>query len=245
MLSELECPICFEYMLSPIYQCLNGHSICKDCKVKIQECPMCKTAIQDTKNFALEKMTKYLTYPCKFYKSGCHYSAKASDISKHEDSCEFGPYDCPLAEIVNCDWKSNINEIIEHVENNHNDNLLKNDKVDGTYNKESGFHRQVYLIKFKKRIFKLHYKYENSKLYWAVQLIGPVEECKKYNFEIDLVDFCGSKRRCYLTGPISPLTLQTGPFDDPSKCIILTSEIADSFATNNILGFRVLIFTTN
>ena len=39
----LECPICFETIDSvPIYQCRNGHVVCKNCHPKLETCPICR-----------------------------------------------------------------------------------------------------------------------------------------------------------------------------------------------------------
>ena len=39
----LECPVCFHTIDSvPIYQCLNGHVVCKDCHPKLVNCPICR-----------------------------------------------------------------------------------------------------------------------------------------------------------------------------------------------------------
>ena len=39
----LECPVCFQTIDSvPIYQCLNGHVVCKDCHPKLENCPICR-----------------------------------------------------------------------------------------------------------------------------------------------------------------------------------------------------------
>ena len=39
----LECPICFETIDSvPIYQCRNGHVVCKNCHTKLETCPICR-----------------------------------------------------------------------------------------------------------------------------------------------------------------------------------------------------------
>jgi hypothetical protein len=39
----LECPVCFETIDSvPIYQCRNGHVVCKNCHPKLETCPICR-----------------------------------------------------------------------------------------------------------------------------------------------------------------------------------------------------------
>jgi hypothetical protein len=39
----LECPVCMEIIKSvPVYQCANGHVICKDCIEKLNNCLICR-----------------------------------------------------------------------------------------------------------------------------------------------------------------------------------------------------------
>ena len=58
----LECPVCFETIDSvPIYQCRNGHVVCKDCHPKLETCPICRE-LRDgpIRNLKLEDMVERL-----------------------------------------------------------------------------------------------------------------------------------------------------------------------------------------
>ncbi|KAG5869055.1 hypothetical protein JTB14_032241 [Gonioctena quinquepunctata] len=55
LLTELECPICMEYMKPPIWMCSMGHSICNSCKPNVMKCPTCQVGLKRNRNFALEK----------------------------------------------------------------------------------------------------------------------------------------------------------------------------------------------
>ena len=45
-----ECPVCFGEMIPPmkIFQCINGHSLCEECKdnVNVTSCPSCRVRLQ-------------------------------------------------------------------------------------------------------------------------------------------------------------------------------------------------------
>ena len=64
----LECPICFETIDSvPIYQCQNGHVVCKNCHPKLKTCPICRVDIIKKskrdgliRNLKLEEMVERL-----------------------------------------------------------------------------------------------------------------------------------------------------------------------------------------
>ena len=60
----LECPVCFLTIDSaPVFQCHNGHVVCKDCHPKLGTCPICRDAnLYDTpmaiRNLKLEEIVK-------------------------------------------------------------------------------------------------------------------------------------------------------------------------------------------
>ena len=58
----LECPVCFETIDSvPIYQCRNGHVVCKNCHPKLQTCPICRQLYDGPiRNLKLEEMVERL-----------------------------------------------------------------------------------------------------------------------------------------------------------------------------------------
>ena len=64
----LECPICYETIDSvPIYQCRNGHVVCKNCHPKLKTCPICRVDIikkskcdGPIRNLKLEEMVERL-----------------------------------------------------------------------------------------------------------------------------------------------------------------------------------------
>lgn len=39
---ELECPVCLEIAIVPIFMCIESHLICSNCRPKIFECPECR-----------------------------------------------------------------------------------------------------------------------------------------------------------------------------------------------------------
>ena len=60
----LECPVCFQTIDSvPIYQCLNGHVVCKDCHPKLENCPICR----DDKHYNLKVRNRKLEEIMKRY----------------------------------------------------------------------------------------------------------------------------------------------------------------------------------
>lgn len=65
-----ECPICFEDMLPPIYQCSRGHLICSSCRTKVCRCPSCRESLVDKVcNLALAQLAeRIVNSKCKYWK---------------------------------------------------------------------------------------------------------------------------------------------------------------------------------
>ncbi|CAH0556128.1 unnamed protein product [Brassicogethes aeneus] len=86
-LKLLECPVCFNTMRPPIYQCSSGHSICILCHDKVQKCPTCDAQWAKSRNYIIEGLTYNLKYPCRFKELGCKEFGTELQVSKHEESC--------------------------------------------------------------------------------------------------------------------------------------------------------------
>ena len=57
----LECPVCMDTIKSvPIYQCTNGHVICKDCIEKLNNCPICRNDASLVRILKLESIVQRL-----------------------------------------------------------------------------------------------------------------------------------------------------------------------------------------
>ena len=57
----LECPVCIETIKSvPVYQCANGHVICKGCIAKLNNCPICRNDSELRRSLKLENIVQRL-----------------------------------------------------------------------------------------------------------------------------------------------------------------------------------------
>ena len=57
----LECPVCMETIKSvPVYQCNNGHVICKECIKELNNCPICRNDSAPARSLQLEKIVQRL-----------------------------------------------------------------------------------------------------------------------------------------------------------------------------------------
>ena len=57
----LECPVCMETIDSvPVYECANGHAICKVCIEKLNNCPICRNDSALVRSLKLENIVEKL-----------------------------------------------------------------------------------------------------------------------------------------------------------------------------------------
>ena len=55
----LECPVCMETIESvPVYQCANGHVLCKGCIAKLNNCPICRNDSELRRSLKLEDIVQ-------------------------------------------------------------------------------------------------------------------------------------------------------------------------------------------
>jgi len=61
--THLECPVCLTVpKVGPIYQCRNGHLLCKECHPKMKCCPLCQIPLERLRNLLSEQLVSMI-YP--------------------------------------------------------------------------------------------------------------------------------------------------------------------------------------
>jgi hypothetical protein len=126
LLEELECPVCFEYMSSPIKMCENGHNICGVCKERLSDCPNCKGTFVNGRNIVLEKLAATAVYPCKNKEAGCEETITVEDRENHLADCLFQRRECPFRKLsgVECPWTGTLSDIALHITVEHNSEIV-------------------------------------------------------------------------------------------------------------------------
>lgn len=242
ILNDLECPVCFEFMVPPIYQCETGHSVCGTCKSNVNECPSCKQFIRETRNFHLERITNRIKYYCKYRDYGCPFITSAKDIKQHEIECKHGPFRCPLYDHIACNWKGKFADIMPHIRHSHDDNVLEMEKISVPY-EESDFEHadeDCFILQTAGELFKLMYKYENRCFYWAVQLIGPFNEARKFFFMLDIIDNKNLNQRFFMKRYCTPLTPKCDAFVEKENYVKIPLDLIECMIDNS-LTYRVHI----
>ncbi|KAJ7295657.1 hypothetical protein O6H91_06G051500 [Diphasiastrum complanatum] len=115
----LDCSVCISSMYPPIYQCLNGHTLCSSCKSRVQNrCPTCRHELGTIRCLALEKVAESVELPCRFQNLGCSEICPYYSKLKHESNCTYRPYDCPYAG-SECPVKGDISALLLHLRDDH------------------------------------------------------------------------------------------------------------------------------
>ncbi|KAI8541914.1 hypothetical protein RHMOL_Rhmol08G0097600 [Rhododendron molle] len=86
----LDCPICFEHLGLPVFQCQNGHLACSSCCSKLgNKCPSCSSLVGFYRCRGVEKILESVKIPCQNMKYGCKEMVFKCKRHDHEDNCIF------------------------------------------------------------------------------------------------------------------------------------------------------------
>lgn len=107
--SSLRCSTCgMDYMLPPIFLCMDGHSVCGGCR--FEPCGICGFDINDLRNTDLEEASKRRAlYACKYAALGCLEQHPYEGIKTHQAICRYCIYKCPI-----CPSEGKLSEITTH-----------------------------------------------------------------------------------------------------------------------------------
>ncbi|XP_078431377.1 E3 ubiquitin-protein ligase SINA-like 2 [Wolffia australiana] len=111
-LDAFECPVCFELMDSPIFQCQNGHVTCSSCFTKLSKCHTCSVPPSPTRCLALEKVVDSMKLACPYASLGCGEIISYSKRESHKESCSRVPCHCP---ILCCRFSGPVSELLLHL----------------------------------------------------------------------------------------------------------------------------------
>ena len=116
--SLFECPVCFDYALPPIMQCLSGHIVCGPCRTKLASCPSCRGQLGNVRNLAMDRLAEDVMFPCKYSSNSCPRTMHYREKIEHEDQCDYRPYQCPCPGAV-CKWCGALDEVMHHLSKDH------------------------------------------------------------------------------------------------------------------------------
>ena len=113
----LECPVCL--MLpkqTPIYQCDNGHIVCKTCHARLDTCPQCRKALGKNRNLFAENFLVSFMKPCLFELHGCPVKLLPDHGADHLVGCVYREISCFFP---NCQELVSVKQIETHLDVAH------------------------------------------------------------------------------------------------------------------------------
>ena len=183
LLSDLECPVCMQYMVPPIRLCTNGHNICSKCRGRVQCCPTCRAEFSEIRCLALEDIARRVKYPCANRQRGCLEFFSIEHINEHHAVCVYGKIKCPLHLFKTCSWNGLKNDLKEHAKAAHA----------GYFFEVSAVKSSVLLVKdcvavasCFGELFTYSQQKKDDRYNFVVQLIGTRSEASKYKCKFTL-----------------------------------------------------------
>ena len=192
LLSELQCPVCMEYMVPPIILCVNGHNICEICSSKITACPTCRDRILGTRGLSLEKLAREVNYPCSYQMLGCEEVFVHDMVREHQHRCRYRPLQCPVpdtTEFVQCPWTGRYDDIEKHLMGEHLEYCYGH--VTREFRVLECSVGDIFLSKFVfalNEVFFLTLHTENDMFYAVLRYIGPPDRAAKYKYKVKFVN---------------------------------------------------------
>ena len=187
---SLECPVCIALPESaPIYQCENGHIICKTCRQSLETCPVCRIPLGNDRNLTAESFLEAFLEPCPFVENGCKVKLLPDNQEEHRKSCDFRPVFCPVKK---CPQKICFHQVINHLESKHGEYI----HVSGKYSKLLTLETDsVNCYSHNNNIFLIMKTITtNGNWHFWVYGLGTPEEMAKFSYEINLYNHDGSSK---------------------------------------------------
>lgn len=203
ILKEFECPVCTKYMVEKISICVKGHSLCKNCKDNLSNCPICKYEFAADRNFCFENVAEKLTYKCRNEK--CNKVFDSKNINEHENNCKFGVHSCVFVE---CCWIGKLSEYREHVKCQHKE-YIDDFKMAGSSN------IWICIVFYMEETFVIFSKIEEKFKMYSTMYMGTKKNAKDFLFNIKFVDQTKKGYRLNAASPcIGPCATQEVFGDD-------------------------------
>jgi len=237
LLSDVECPVCMQYMVPPIRLCKNGHNICRKCIQSVQCCPICRAEFLETRNVALENIVRRQKYPCANRQSGCLELFSIEHIDKHHAACVYGKIKCPLHLLKMCSWNGLKNNLKEHAKAEHPECLDEGPTFPDPYLSSA-----LGIVSYLGELFTYYKNIRDGRYYAAVQLIGTSSEASKYKCEYTLSGANGIEQ-ISKTFSVQGYSENFETIFNSRKCFNLDEETVKIFVVDKKLNMTVTLST--
>ncbi|XP_047088349.1 E3 ubiquitin-protein ligase SINA-like 10 [Lolium rigidum] len=114
----LECPICFEPLRPPIFQCSVGHFICSPCRGKHlhNKCHICSAKTTFKRCFGMEHVVQTVKVSCSNAMYGCTKKVTYYQKEEHEKACTDWGCFCPKPF---CTFLGPTEALLDHLTTEH------------------------------------------------------------------------------------------------------------------------------
>lgn len=243
LLSELECPVCAEYMLPPIGLCENGHNICSNCKPKLKQCPTCRKPLLNIRNLALENLTRKMEYPCTNRKFGCKETHSADIIIDHQSTCVYAPFTCPFLKDSKCSWSDILKNLKKHLLHSHSEDVREqNGETNLIIYPDSRELKGCKVMFAYNEIFYIYIQRRMNNYYIVVTYVGKPENASKYGYKISFKK-SGSIENITVCHVSRSINEELGKIFESGDCFKLPYELLKRYVTQDgHLRYKLEIF---
>ncbi|XP_023220835.1 E3 ubiquitin-protein ligase sina-like [Centruroides sculpturatus] len=116
--SLLTCPVCYNLLQAPAFQCKNGHLVCSGCRQRITHCPSCREPMGDIRSLIVDQLTATLRFPCANKNYGCPELLLERFREEHQRNCPYRPVSCPCSD-QGCSWEGDLSSLSSHFTRSH------------------------------------------------------------------------------------------------------------------------------
>jgi len=220
----IQCPVCKEVPFPPIYLCTTGHSICKSCKPKLTECPLCKGRFSDARNKWVEDIILASTHSCAYKEDGCELEAVGELLCDHIRICQCRSFVCPgKANTTGCAEILSIksSQAKEHFCAKHGAQTPRTmpslpltvtnipllfTRVDPDHSRiKQGNAWTPSVLEFQGKDFLCQIYTRKNIFYWTIFCIGTEEEARKYSAKIMFYSYKQESARIHWEVPVQPI----------------------------------------
>lgn len=182
----MDCPQCSSSFTRPIYQCISGHSICHECRLNCEECPLCYRTYKGTRNFALEEVLETMRYPCANAVAGCVYNLHRTELTAHQTTCPYRKYRCF---VKTCRWKGRRCNMYNHFKAEHSQSLQESNSETYSDDKFEKMRHHIYIYTYEE-FFIVKVVPRQGIIYWITYYVGCSEKASQFLYEVEIKTIC-------------------------------------------------------
>ena len=196
-LSQLECPLCTQYMRPPITLYVNGYNICSICKqssslsnLKTAVLKHQKGALEKLAKVALEKLATEEKYPSTHWKFRCREIYSFNTICEQQEESQYILKVCPVNKVKlgTCIWTGISSKMESHLKQAHRSMCVDYYSLFQGPTHVIGVTpatRHCQFIFTYNDVFYSWYKIVNGIFYSVLHYIGPAADAVKYRYKVE------------------------------------------------------------